>query len=55
MSIEDQQDAEVCSRCNVEIMYESPDNFSPVCYDDDDEVHCEECCTCGDDEDDETR
>jgi len=54
MSIEDQQDAEVCSRCNVEIMYESPDNFSPVCYDDD-EVHCEECCTCGDDEDDETR
>ena len=40
---------EVCSRCNVEIMYENPENFSPVCYDEDGKVHCEECCTCGDD------
>ena len=46
----DQQDAEVCSKCNAEIMYESPDNFDSVCYEEDGGVHCEGCCTCGDDE-----
>ena len=40
-------DKEFCRICKVEIMYESPDNFDPVCVDKDGDVHCEECCTCG--------
>jgi len=34
----------------IEIMYESSENFDPVCMDDTGDVHCEECCTCGADE-----
>ena len=41
-------DKEFCTICKVEIMYESPDNFDPVCVDKDDNYHHEECCTCMD-------
>ena len=40
-------DKEFCTICKVEIMYESPENFDPVCVYKDGDVHCEECCTCG--------
>ena len=39
---------EFCTICKVEIMYESPDNFDPVCVEKDDNSHHEECCTCMD-------
>tara|TARA_Y100000310_G_scaffold255293_1_gene262650 strand:+ start:534 stop:788 length:255 start_codon:yes stop_codon:yes gene_type:complete len=39
---------ESCTICKREIMYESPDNFEPVCMNEYGDVHCEECCTCGD-------
>ena len=38
--------ANICILCREEIMYESPENFDPVCMDDDGDVHCEECCDC---------
>ena len=37
---------EFCTICKREIRYESPENFDPVCMDDDGDVHCEECCLC---------
>ena len=37
---------EFCTICKREIRYESPENFDPVCMDDEGEVHCEECCLC---------
>jgi len=39
---------EFCVICKIEIMYESSENFDPVCMNDTGDVHCEECCTCGD-------
>jgi hypothetical protein len=44
------REREVCTICKREIMYESPDNFDPVCMNEYGDVHCEECCTCGEDD-----
>ena len=41
---------EFCTICKREILYESPDNFDPVCMNEYGDVHCEECCTCGEDD-----
>jgi hypothetical protein len=43
------REREACTICKREIMYESPDNFDPVCMNEYGDVHCEECCTCGED------
>ncbi len=43
------EERDFCVRCKVEIVYHSPENFDPVCIDEDTgDVHCEECCTCSD-------
>jgi len=44
---------ELCIICKEEIMYESPENFDPVCMDDDGNIHCSECCTCNVDKENE--
>ena len=41
---------EFCVRCKIEIMYAGTEDFDPVCMDDNGDVHCDECCTCGADE-----
>ena len=41
---------ELCDGCKEEIMYESPENFDPVCMSEDGSEHCESCCACGEDE-----
>ena len=36
---------EQCPVCKGYLMYRSPEEFDPACFDDDVEViHCEECC-----------
>ena len=42
--MEDEQ--ERCDGCNEVIMYESPENFDPVCMDEGGLVHAECCCAC---------
>tara|TARA_R100000750_G_scaffold62114_1_gene54831 strand:- start:2004 stop:2405 length:402 start_codon:yes stop_codon:yes gene_type:complete len=42
--MEDEQ--ERCDGCNGVIMYESPENFDPVCMDEGGLVHAECCCAC---------
>tara|TARA_R110002020_G_scaffold69113_2_gene180119 strand:+ start:661 stop:894 length:234 start_codon:yes stop_codon:yes gene_type:complete len=44
---------ELCDGCNEEIMYESPDNFDPVCMNEstnedseDGFIHGDCCCAC---------
>jgi len=44
---------EFCIICKEEIMYESLENFDPVCMDDDGNMHCEECCICNADKENE--
>ena len=44
---------EFCVICKIEIMYASTEDFDPVCMDDDGDVHCEECCTCSVDKENE--
>jgi len=39
--------SETCITCGVEMMYEGPENFDPVCMNDSGDVHCEGCCSCG--------
>jgi len=42
---------EFCAICKTEIMYENPEEFDPVCMDEDTgDVHCEGCCICGEKE-----
>ena len=41
---------ESCVICKTEIMYESSENFDPVCMDDNGDVHCEDCCICSENE-----
>ena len=40
---------ELCDGCKGPIMYESPENFDPVCMNEG-LVHAECCCACGEDE-----
>ena len=42
--MEDEQ--ERCDGCNEVIMYESPENFDPICMDEGGLVHAECCCAC---------
>ena len=42
--MEDEQ--ERCDGCNEVIMYESPENFDPVCMNEGGLVHAECCCAC---------
>ena len=48
--IDDDNLSQRCHRCGSQIMCESPDNFDPVCYDDEDNVHGDCCCRCGDEQ-----
>ena len=42
--MEDEQ--ERCDGCNGAIMYESPENFDPICMNEGGLVHAECCCAC---------
>ena len=43
----DLQEQDVCEGCGDYIMYYSPEQFDPVCIDEETEAtHCEHCCAC---------